>query len=38
MALTWLKTASVKLFKTEREDKFFKEDTEMNIAFLVIFN
>lgn len=38
MVLTQLNTASIKLFKAEREDKFFKEDTEMNIAFLVIFN
>lgn len=38
MGLTWLKIASVKLFNTEREDKLFKEDTEMNIAFLVILN
>ena len=38
MAMTLIKTASIKLFKAEIEDNFFSERTQLNIAFLIIFN
>lgn len=37
MAMTLLKTESIK-FKAEREDNFFIENIQLNIAFLVIVN